>query len=164
MPVPGFVRVVLLPGPAIRRMLDRHRQCGSSQVEREAVLFANEAFYRAFADRNIAAMEQVWAESEPVVCIHPGWNPIVGRAQVLASWRAILGNPGSPAIVCSRPRAFLCADSAFVICYEAVNEAVLVATNIFVREGRGWKLAHHHAGPVSPPADEEEEEAESAIH
>jgi hypothetical protein len=39
-------------------------------------------------------------------------------------------------------------------------EGVLIATNLFVREGGGWKMAHHQAGPtserpniVAPPAD-----------
>ena len=36
------------------------------------MLFANEAFYRAFADRDMAAMDGVWAVHAPVACIHPG--------------------------------------------------------------------------------------------
>ena len=40
----------------------------------EAVLFANEAFYRAFADRDVEAMDEVWAQGVPVACIHPGWQ------------------------------------------------------------------------------------------
>ncbi len=59
-------------------------------MARDAVLFANEAFYRAFADRDIAAMEEIWASEAPVACIHPGWSPVIGRERVLASWRAIL--------------------------------------------------------------------------
>ena len=33
----------------------------------------------------------------------------------------------------------------------------LVATNVFVREGRLWKLVHHQAAPTSvrPQADED---------
>ena len=38
-----------------------------------AVLFANEAFYRAFADRDMDAMAALWAADGPVACIHPGW-------------------------------------------------------------------------------------------
>ena len=53
-------------------------------MAQEAVLFANEAFYRAFAERDIAAMEQLWAQAAPVACIHPGWSPVVGRERVLA--------------------------------------------------------------------------------
>ena len=52
-------------------------------MARDAVLFANEAFYRAFADRDIAAMEETWASEAPVACIHPGWSPVIGRERVL---------------------------------------------------------------------------------
>ena len=30
-------------------------------MERDAVLFSNEAFYRAFADRDFAAMDALWS-------------------------------------------------------------------------------------------------------
>ena len=133
-------------------------------MEREAVLFANEAFYRAFADRDIDAMEQIWSRQEPVACIHPGWSPVIGREPVLASWRAILGNPASPAILCLRPRAFMRGDSAFVICYEKVNGALLIATNLFVREDQHWKMTHHQAGPVPAPSEVEEEKTDTVVH
>jgi hypothetical protein len=138
-------------------------------MARDAVLFANEAFYRAFADRDIAAMEEIWASEAPVACIHPGWSPVIGRERVLASWRAILGNPASPAIRCRRPQAFIHGDSAFVICYEEIEGAVLIATNLFVREGRSWRMTHHQAGPVATPTEEEEssdevDEPGTAIH
>ena len=132
-------------------------------MARDAVLFANEAFYRAFADRDIAAMEEIWASEAPVACIHPGWSPVIGRERVLASWRAILANPASPAISCRRPQAFLHGDSAFVICYEEIEGAVLIATNLFVREGRSWKMTHHQAGPVATPSEEEEEESSDEV-
>jgi hypothetical protein len=40
-----------------------------------------------------------------------------------------------------------------------IGESLLAATNVFVREGGGWKLVHHQAGPCNlPPADLPEEE------
>jgi hypothetical protein len=41
-----------------------------------AVLDANSAFYRAFAARDVAAMEAVWSGERPVACIHPGWDGV----------------------------------------------------------------------------------------
>lgn len=122
-------------------------------MERDAVLFANEAFYRAFADRDVPAMERMWACSTPVACIHPGWAPLVGRSPVMASWRGILTNPQSPAISCHRPQVFMQGGSAFVICYEEVDGAFLIATNMFLREPDGWKMTHHQSGPVPAPED-----------
>ncbi len=125
--------------------------------EREAVLFANEAFYRAFADREMAAMEEVWAAEAPVACIHPGWQPLEGREAVLESWRAILSNANSPPIVCRAPRVHMRGEMAFVVCYEDIGGQFLVATNVFVREGRTWRIVHHQAGPTAgqPEAGED---------
>ncbi len=119
--------------------------------ETDAVLFANEAFYLAFAQRDVAAMGDVWSAIEPVACIHPGWAALHGRGDVMESWRGILGNPGSPKVACRNPQALLLGDTAAVLCYEDLGGTVLVATNLFRREGRAWKMVHHQAGPCSAP-------------
>ena len=127
--------------------------------DEDAVLAANEAFYRAFAARDFAAMDALWAAEAPVACIHPGWDALVGREAVMESWAAILGGPGAPQIRCEAPRAFVLGDGAFVICREALEAGRLIATNVFVRERDGWRMVHHQAGPASqarpsPPAAE----------
>ena len=133
-------------------------------AENEAVLFANEAFYRAFADGDPAAMDAVWASSAPVACIHPGWNVLDGREAVMASWRAILGSPNRPDISSVGGAAKVYGDTAFVTCYEAVGEGYLIATNIFVREAGAWKMVHHQAGPTPPPALDAPDDAAAAVH
>ena len=40
--------------------------------EREAVLNANRAFYRAFNDRDFDAMDTIWAPTGSMICVHPG--------------------------------------------------------------------------------------------
>ena len=117
-----------------------------------SVLFANEAFYAAFATRDFEAMREVWSSSPAVTCIHPGWAPIIGREDVMRSWQAILANPQSPVIVCSNASAYILCDVAYVLCHEHVEQTVLAATNVFVREDGGWKIVHHQAGPSPAPA------------
>ncbi len=121
-----------------------------------AVLFANEAFYRAFADRDMDLMRESWAQEGTITCIHPGWPALMGREAVLMSWERILANPESPPVTCRSAEAFVRGDSAVVICYEEVAETYLVATNLFVREQNRWRMIHHQAGP-SPglPASED---------
>jgi ketosteroid isomerase-like protein len=132
-----------------------------NMTELDAVLFANEAFYRAFADSDMTAMAGAWSEGAVVTCIHPGWGVLEGRDEVLESWRAILDNPDSPAIDCLAPRVHMQGEMAYVLCYEAIEGNYLLATNIFVHEGRRWRLVHHQAGPTAedPPVDTEDEGA-----
>ncbi len=119
----------------------------------DAVLFANEAFYLAFATRDFDAMAAVWSDDEPVSCIHPGWRALTGRAAVLQSWRGILGNPASPPVSCRNAEAHMLGETAVVLCYEELAGNLLVATNVFRRDGNAWRMVHHQAGPCheAPP-------------
>jgi ketosteroid isomerase-like protein len=114
-----------------------------------SVLFVNEAFYDAFRARDLSTMDAIWSQRQEVACIHPGWPPLAGREEVLRSWQGILGGSGSPEILCREPKAF-------VICYEQIGRNILVATNIFAREGHDWRLIHHQAGPCNAVTAEDE--------
>jgi len=73
---------------------------------------------------------------------------------VIESLRRILSNPSSPVIACSDVAVSIFGESALVICREGVEgqPAVLVATNVFVREDSAWRMVHHQAGPTAPAA------------
>jgi hypothetical protein len=118
-----------------------------------AVLFANEAFYHAFTNRDFEAMEALWASETPVICIHPGWEALSERDEIMDSWRIILRADDTLEIACREPRAIVRGELALVMCYEAAGRNMLVATNAFVREAGRWKMVHHQAGPTSyrPP-------------
>ncbi|MCW5746900.1 MAG: nuclear transport factor 2 family protein [Alphaproteobacteria bacterium] len=127
---------------------------GLDDEDREGVVEANRAFYRAFVRRDAAAMEELWASNCPVACLHPGQPPLFDRAAILASWRAILRNAASPREVrivedCIVARGRM----GMVICREVLPNAHLVATNIYVREGDAWKIAHHQSAVAPPPKD-----------
>ena len=126
-------------------------------TDEDAVLAANERFYQAFNLKDAEAMAAVWTEQEPVTCVHPGWNVLEGRDAVLESWRSILTNPNQPRIVSGGATATLYGDVAIVLCRELVAGSPLVATNVFVHEGRVWKMVHHQAGPTSVKPDRVEE-------
>lgn len=132
--------------------------------DREAILFANEAFYRAFADRDVEAMEGVWADEAKVTCIHPGWGLLEGRDQVMQSWLAILSNPQAPNITCLGAQAFVLGEVGYVVCFEKIDDTVLIATNTFVHEGRRWRLVHHQGGPTSDAPPEEDESPRGTVN
>ena len=118
-------------------------------LARAEVLAANAAFYAAFAHRDATAMDDLWAREAPVACLHPGWEPLLGRDSVVASWRRILRGGGAPpSIRCEQPQAYLSGEAAWVICAEVVPGGVLAATNVFVHERGKWRMAHHHSSPL----------------
>jgi ketosteroid isomerase-like protein len=119
----------------------------SGEIE---VLEANQAFYRAFAAHDAAALEALWARRAPVACVHPGWDVLDGREEVVASFRAIVESAGAPDVHCTQAQARLLGQAAFVTCHEVVAGARLVAVNVFVREDGAWRLCHHQATPLAP--------------
>lgn len=133
----------------------------SASLDEVEVLERNRAFYTAFRRRDMATMETIWAQSAKVACIHPGWQAIRGRGEVLASLRAILSQDVVPRIRCEDVSVHLVGDAAFVICEEVLREGRLVATNIFIRENGDWRLLHHQAGPLAPHLEEDDEDGET---
>ena len=118
----------------------------------EQAEFANEAFYLAFEAKDYEAMCHLWSQTHEVVCLHPGWPILVGRQQVLDSWRNILGNPQQVQVSFYGARCLsLGSGSAAVVCYEQAGESVMVATNVFSEvEGR-LRLVSHQAGYCANP-------------
>jgi ketosteroid isomerase-like protein len=130
----------------------------------EEVLAANAAFYRAFATRDVAAMDALWARKTPVACIHPGWQVLTGRTAVMTSWRGILENPDAPEIACTEARAHVFGAAALVVCTERLESSQLVASNVFVREDDAWRLVHHQAGPVARDIEDAAPPTSHEIH
>jgi len=135
----------------------------TSMGDEEAVLFANDRFYAAFAGNDFEAMDRLWGE-KGVTCIHPGWQALYGREEVMASWEAILGEGGAPDVKCRMPRVTLHGDVAILICFEKLESTYLCATNVFTKYGNEWSMIHHQAGPVNVDLDELPEEPDVAFN
>ena len=106
-------------------------------TDQDAVLAANLEFYRAFAARDLKAMDALWARRVPVACLHPGWTALKDRDAIIESWAGILSNPDAPRIACFVEHAFLYGDVALVLCEEELEGGALAASNFFVREDGG---------------------------
>jgi ketosteroid isomerase-like protein len=113
------------------------------------VLAANRSFYESFNGGDLPAIEALWADEGPVVCIHPGWDALHGREEVLESFRAILSGQSAPEVECVGPSAIVRGEMGVVVCGEMVDGAYLAATNVFVKVGAAWRMVHHQAGPVA---------------
>lgn len=117
--------------------------------EEARVLAANDAFYAAFNAKDVEAMDAVWSRSDDVACVHPSWNLLSGREQVMNSWRAILDNPDQPRIVAGGASSRVFGGIAYVLCRELVAGSPLTVTNVFTLENGEWRMIHHHSSPVA---------------
>jgi hypothetical protein len=113
------------------------------------VLAANDAFYRAFNEKDIEAMDALWSRESCIACTHPGWPTLSERKEIMTSWRGILSNPAQARVVSGGASVTLFGQVAVVVCREFVAGSPLAATNIFVREEDAWRIAHHHSSPVA---------------
>jgi hypothetical protein len=115
--------------------------------DRSDVLEANASFYRAFQTKSLEAMDHIWAEEE-VSCVHPGWPALESRASILDSYKMISSHAEQELVLCLNPRLVLRGDHALVLCEEQVGVSLLVASNLFLRALKGWRLLHHQASPL----------------
>ncbi len=114
--------------------------------EESKLLFANEAFYAAFAAKDLTAMQEAWSAAEPLFCLHPTWVLLVGRDAIMESWVNIFAAEG-PTIRPVAAQAWIQGDVGMVVCQERYRRGILAATNLFRQEAGLWRLFHHHAGP-----------------
>ncbi len=121
-----------------------------SQAILAQALFANDAFYLAFNQGDMEAMESAWSQEQGILCLHPGWPLLTGRSAVLDSWREILSQPQTP-IDLMEPTAHLAGNTVLVSCYEQLGATIMAASNLFVLENDQFRLFHHHAGPCANP-------------
>ena len=120
------------------------------------VVEANARFYRAFEALDIAEMDRVWAHGEHVKCVHPGWPLLTGWEAVRESWETIFTNTEEMRFTLSNVSAVVGGEQAWVTCTENILSEVagrvtvtaILATNLFERDGAGWRLVHHHASHI----------------
>ena len=136
-------------------------------AELDEVVAANAELYAAFEEGDVDRMEAVWDNADDVVCVHPGWPMLRGRARVLRSWSVIMANTNYIQFFLTGVETSVDGDVAIVTCEENILTAVadpdgtlsqsatVVTTNLFRRRGDRWRLWLHHGSPVITPSDSE---------
>ena len=117
---------------------------------RRAVEDANERFYRAFRAADIDAMSAVWVDGPHARCAHPGSAPVVGDADVRASWEIIFASvPGGLDVRCLDANVYAGDGWGMVTCVERTPSGSLTALNVFERRPDGsWGMVAHQAHGV----------------
>ena len=116
---------------------------------------ANQQFYEAFGALDLQRMDSAWETSELALCVHPGWQPLVGWQLIRDSWRGIFEHATLMHFNIRYVNAAVHGDCGWVTCVENITSVLqgrasnfgILATNIFVRTPQGWRMIAHHASP-----------------
>src|SRR5688572_5716256 len=127
-------------------------------------LFANPqdaetAFYDALTKADLEAMMSVWADDDDIYCVHPNGARITGVEEVRESWRKIFAG-GQTLRFQLRDQQYV---QGMMLSVHSVYEHItvsgeprprgpMVATNIYLRTERGWRMVAHHASPAPATA------------
>lgn len=118
---------------------------------------AETQFYDALRDGDLDRVMAVWADEEDIVCVHPGGARVVGPRAVRAAFEAIFAS-GQLAVHPEHVKvvqAMGCAvhsvlERIDVVTVEGPRTGWIVATNVYVKTGQGWRMVAHHASPGAP--------------
>jgi len=134
---------------------------------------AEAAFYQAFEAKDVDAMMTVWANSSDVVCIHPMGPNLSGSESVRDSWQVLFDN--GPNLTFNVDTIQYMEDDNTAVHVvrqnitvndDAHNMPVIIATNVYRKNGDGWQMVLHHSSPGPGSGleqDEPEEDNESSV-
>ena len=130
---------------------------------------AEAAFYDAFAKCDLDGMMAVWADDDDIYCVHPGGARITGVEQVRESWRQIFASGQTLRFQLREQQQVQGMMLSVHSVYEQITVAgeqrprgPVIATNIYLRTERGWRMVAHHASPAPATAGAEPEPRRAA--
>lgn len=127
---------------------------------------AEQAFYAAFQRADLDAMMAVWAEDEDVYCVHPGGARLTGLESIRESFRQIFSSGPTMRFELRGGQTVQGGLVAVSSVHEYINvlgerrqASVVIATNVYVNVGGGWRMVGHHGSPAAqaearPAADQ----------
>jgi ketosteroid isomerase-like protein len=128
---------------------------------------AEAAFYEALTKADLESMMAVWADDDDIYCVHPGGARITGVEQVRESWRQIFASGQTLRFQLREQQQVQGMMLSVHSVYEQITFAgdprprgPVIATNVYLRTERGWRMLAHHASPA--PASSEPESQRTA--
>jgi ketosteroid isomerase-like protein len=114
-------------------------------------------FYEALQHGDIDRLMAVWSDDDEIMCVHPGGPRLVGAAAIRASFESIFGQGAVP-VQPEKVRRVASLSSAVHNVLEQVQvmgadgpqAAWVIATNVYLKGERGWRMVCHHASPGTP--------------
>lgn len=128
-------------------------------------------FYEALQQGDIERLMSVWADDDEVCCVHPGGSRVVGPQAIRASFDSIFANGAVHAepikvrrVTTHAAAVHSLVEKVSVMSEEGPQTAYVLATNVYVKTGLGWRLVMHHASPGSSREIPDITETASVLH
>jgi len=129
------------------------------------------AFYDALEHADLEALMSLWSEDDEIVYIPPAGARIIGQSAIRAAWRDTFRNgpvqvrPTQPHIVSGATVSVHSIIEQVMVHTGGKNTLVnLVATNVYFKGARGWRLVLHHASPTPDSNAPREAVKEGYLH
>ena len=130
-----------------------------NKISLTEILESNGKFYHAFEVLSIEMMDNLWKHDESIICVHPGWDLLLGWLAIRESWVTIFQNTEMIKFNITNTKVILFdnGDIGVVVCQENIESSVnrqqdkigIIATNIFERYENQWLLIHHQGSSIS---------------
>ncbi len=130
---------------------------------------AEAAFYEALTKSDLDAMMSVWADDDDIYCVHPNGARVSGVERVRESWRQIFASGQTLRFQLREQQHVQGMMLSVHSVYEHVTAAgetrprsPVIATNVYMRTERGWRMVAHHASPAPATTSTEPESRRAA--
>ncbi len=128
-------------------------------------------FYEALRDGDVERVMAIWADDDEIVCVHPGGARVVGPHAVRAAFESVFaaGHIAVHPEHVKQVHAMGCAvhsvlERIDVITVDGPRTGWVVATNVYLKTGAGWRMVAHHASAGAPDEIPDLDEAPSILH
>jgi len=128
-------------------------------------------FYEALQGGDLDKLMAVWSDDDEIVCVHPGGPRLVGAAAIRASFETLFANGAVPAhpeqvrrVLSHSSAVHSVVEQVHVMGAEGPQAAWVVATNVYLKGERGWRMVCHHASPGTPRDVQELVESAPVLH
>ena len=130
---------------------------------------AESAFYEALTKADLDAMMSAWADDDDIYCVHPNGARLSGVERVRESWRQIFASGQTLRFQLREQMQVQGMMLSVHSVYEYITVAgeprprgPVIATNVYLRTERGWRMVVHHASPAPATASAEPEPRRAA--
>lgn len=133
---------------------------------------AETAFYEAIERCDLDALMAVWSEEDDIVCAHPTGQRLAGHAAVRDSWRQVFESGSRLRVRITHAirwnSALMAVHNVLETLYlgdDPTPHGPMLATNVYARGAKGWRLVARHASAASePPAADSGSSRSHTLH